>query len=284
MSAFWIILTGSLVAATCAILGSFLLLRKMSMLGDAISHSVLPGIAAAFILSGSRESIFLIAGAAVFGVFTVFLVEWMHKKLRMQADASIGMTYTFLFAVGVILISLFAGKVDLDQDCVLYGEIAFVSLDTWITPSGVVLGPVKVWITGIMLLLTILFVLFSWKELKITTFDPSFAQASGIKAVRWHYILMGMVSLATVTAFDSVGAILVVAFLTVPAAAAFLLTRRLNHMIYIAVIIGVLASAGGYFLASMPFINASISGSMAVVAGVIFFIAWGISRIRIHAK
>ena len=278
MSAFWIILTGSLVAGTCAILGSFLLLRKMTMLGDAISHSVLPGIVAAFILSGSRESFTLIIGAAVLGLMTVFIIEWLHKKLRMQADAAIGMTYTFLFAVGVILISGQVGNVDLDQDCVLYGEIAFVSLDTWTTQSGLEMGPVKIWVTGGMFLLTVIFAFVSWKELKITTFDPGFSMASGISSTLWHYILMGMVSIATVTAFDAVGAILVVAFLTVPAAAAFLLTRRLNHMIFIAVFIGVLASVGGYFLASS--INSSISGAMAVVAGVIFFFSLGISKLR----
>ena len=278
MSAFWIILTGSLVAGFCALLGSFLLLRKMTMLGDAISHSVLPGIVAAFILSGSRESFTLIIGAAILGLMTVFIIEWLHKKLRMQADASIGMTYTFLFAVGVILISGQVGNVDLDQDCVLYGEIAFVSLDTWNTENGTSLGPVKVWVTGGMFIFTLVFILLSWKQLKITTFDPAFAQASGISSALWHYLLMGMVSIATVTAFDAVGAILVVAFLSVPAAAAFLLTRKLNHMLFIAVCIGVLAAVGGYFLSSA--INSSVSGAMAVVAGIIFFLSWGISKFR----
>ncbi|NRA48492.1 MAG: metal ABC transporter permease, partial [Phaeodactylibacter sp.] len=133
MNAFWIILTGALVATSCGLLGAFLVLRKMAMLGDAISHAVLPGIVIAYLFSGSRETLPMLIGAAGIGVLTTFLVEFLHQKARLQIDASIGITFTWLFAIGIIMISMYVGQVDLDQDCVLYGEIAYVPLDLWIT-------------------------------------------------------------------------------------------------------------------------------------------------------
>lgn len=269
-AAFWIILTGSLVAGSCALLGSFLLLRKMTMLGDAISHSVLPGIVLGFLLSGSRESPAMIFGAAAFGLFSVALIEWGQKKMNLPSDAAIGISFTFLFAVGVILMTLFAGSVDLDLDCVLYGEIAYVSLDTWITDSGLDLGPNKVWISSVMFLASLSFVLLFWKQLRITTFDPGFAQASGISATFWHYSLMGMVAAVVVTSFDSVGAILVVAFLVAPAATAFLVVNRLHYFIFVALCAGIVSAVSGYFIA--VYYNASIAGSMAVASGLIFVI------------
>src|SRR5690554_6833283 len=141
MNDFWIILTGVLVALNCGLLGCFLILRKMAMIGDAISHAVLPGIVLAFLFTGSRDSVTMLIGAGSLGVLTTFLIEFFHKRGKLQTDASIGVTFTFLFAVGVILISVFAGKVDLDQDCVLYGEIAYVPLDLWITDTGFIMGP-----------------------------------------------------------------------------------------------------------------------------------------------
>ncbi|MCH2085272.1 MAG: metal ABC transporter permease, partial [Saprospiraceae bacterium] len=129
MDALYIILTASLFAISCSLLGSFLILRKMAMVGDAISHAVLPGIVIAFLLTGSRDSFDMIIGAALLGVFTTFLIEFFHKRARLQTDAAIGVTFTWLFALGIILVSLYAGQVDVDQECVLYGEIAYVPLD-----------------------------------------------------------------------------------------------------------------------------------------------------------
>ena len=180
MDAFWIILTGALVALCCGLLGSFLLLRQMAMVGDAISHAVLPGIVIAFLLSGSRDSIPMLAGAAVLGVFATVLIEWLHRVGRMQSDASIGLSYTTLFAIGIILISLFTRQVDLDQDCVLYGEIAYVPLDLWILAGGQSLGPRAVWILGGAFVLILTFVLVGYKGLQLTTFDPAYAATLGI--------------------------------------------------------------------------------------------------------
>lgn len=270
MDSFIIILTGSLVAVTCSLLGCYLILRKMAMVGDAISHAVLPGIVIAFLLSGTRESFPMLIGAGALGLFSTFLIEFFNKKAKVQADAAIGITFTFLFAVGIILISLFAGQVDLDQDCVLYGEIAYVPVMPWITDSGVFLGPRALWILVPVFLIVLTFIITCYKELFLTTFDPAYAASLGISTAVWHYLLMGMVSLSTVASFESVGAILVVAFLITPAATAFLLTRDFKRMLMISSILGIAASAGGYYLATL--VDGSIAGAMATVSGLIFFL------------
>lgn len=274
MNSFWIILTGSLVASSCALLGCYLVLRKMAMVGDAISHAVLPGIFIAFMLAGSRSSLPLLAGAAVFGLLCTFLIELLTKKMRLQNDAAIGLTFTFLFAIGVILATRFASYAHLDQDCILYGEIAYVPFDVgWtVTLGGFLLEiPVAIGILSVLLLLVISLIWWAYKPLFITTFDPAYAAAIGISTTFWHYVLMGTVSLATVMSFESVGAILVVAFLIGPAATAYLLTDRLPVMLLLSVIVGILSAVLGYGLA--VWINGSIAGAMATVVGLLFGLA-----------
>lgn len=268
MNDFYIILTASLVASSCALLGCFLILRKMAMVGDAISHAVLPGIVLAFLFSGSRDSVTMLIGAGVIGIFTTFLIEFFHKKAKLQTDAAIGVTFTWLFAVGVVLISIFAGKVDLDQDCVLYGEIAYVPLDLIITDSGINLGPKAIYVMAFVLVLIILFIVIGYKELFLTTFDPAYATAIGISTTLWHYLLMGAVSVTTVSSFESVGAILVVALLIAPAATAYLLTDNFKWMLVLACLSGVIASVSGYYFA--VWLDGSIAGAIAAMSGVIF--------------
>jgi len=256
---------------SCALLGCFLILRKMAMVGDAISHAVLPGIVIAFLISGSRDSLTMLAGAGLIGIATTFLIEFLHKKARLQTDASIGVTFTWLFAVGVVLISLFAGKVDLDQDCVLYGEIAYVPLDLLITGSGTILGPRALYIVGTILVVIVAFIVIGYKELFLTTFDPAYASAIGISTTLWHYLLMGAVSATTVASFESVGAILVVALLIAPAATAYLLTDNFKWMLIIACATGVVSSVAGYYLAVS--IDSSIAGAIATMTGIFFALA-----------
>jgi manganese/zinc/iron transport system permease protein len=269
--AFWIILTGSIAAAACAMVGCFLVLRRMAMLADAISHAVLPGIAIAFFLSNSRAPLPMLLGAGALGLLTAILTELLHRGGRLQQDASIGVTFTWMFAVGVILISLFAGQVDLDQECVLYGEIAYVPWDLWTTAAGQSLGPRAVWILGFALVFNAAWIALAWKELKICAFDPELAASLGIPVAVFHYLLMGATSITTVTAFESVGAILVVAMIVGPPAAAYLLTDRLGHMLGIAVGLGVASAVLGYGLARA--LDCSIAGAMAVVIGILFALA-----------
>jgi manganese/zinc/iron transport system permease protein len=265
-----ILLTGSMVAASCALVGSFLVLRRMSLLGDAISHSVLPGIVIAFLLTGSRAPLPMIVGAGLLGVLTVFLVERLQHSRRLYEDASIGVVFPALFALGVILVSRYTGQVDLDLDCVLYGEIAYAPWDRlyWGEQS---LGPRSLWINGGVLILNLAIVGAFYKELKLASFDPGLATALGYPPLRLHYLLMSAVSITVVGSFESVGAILVVAMLVVPAASAYLLSDRLGHMLLLAVAIGIASVAAGYGFAWAW--DASIAGGIATATGALFLLA-----------
>lgn len=271
MTAFWIILAGSLVAVSCGLLGCYLILRKMAMVGDAISHAVLPGIVIAYLLSGTRESVVMLIGAIAIGLFSTFMIEFLHRTARLQTDAAIGVTFTWLFAAGVIMLSLFAGQVDLDQECVLYGEIAYVPLDIMPIVAGLEMPRVTL-VMSVVLVIIVTFIILCYKELLLTTFDPHYAAAVGISTLVWHYLLMGLVSLTTVAAFESVGAILVVAFLIAPAATAYLLTHDFKKMLWISALIGIMAAVGGYYLAW--WLDGSIAGAMASVCGLFFLLAF----------
>ncbi len=242
------------------------------MVGDAISHAVLPGIVIAFLLTNTRDSFEMIIGAALLGIFCTFLIEFFHKRAKLQTDAAIGVTFTWLFALGVILISVFAGQVDLDQECVLYGEIAYVPIDLWITDSGQNMGPRALYIASLTLILIILFIRVGFKQLYLTTFDPAFAATTGVSVALWNYLLMGSVSMTTVAAFDSVGAILVVALLVGPAATAYLLTDNFKKMMLITALIAIIISILGYYLAVL--LDGSIAGAVVTVAGLLFALAY----------
>ncbi|MCQ6558731.1 metal ABC transporter permease [Paenibacillus mendelii] len=273
MTDFWILLTGALVACCCAILGSFLVLRRMSLIGDAISHSVLPGIVIAFMISGSRESFGMLLGASVLGLITVFLIQ-MFQQSGVQSDAAIGVVFTALFAIGVVLVSLNLRQVDLDLDCVLYGEIAHVHWNTW-ELFGTDVGPKAVWMLGLTLLIIVVVIGLFYKQFKLCSFDPALAAAVGIPVALFHYLLMGLVSMATVSSFESVGAILVVGMLIIPASAAYLLTDKLGHMIVISVGIGIASTFLGYGAAVI--LDASIAGCMVCAALLLFIVAFLLS-------
>ncbi|MFJ9291179.1 metal ABC transporter permease [Bacillus halotolerans] len=262
----WIIVTGILVGVSCALIGTFLVLRRMAMLADAISHTVLLGIVGAFLVTKSLDGIPMFIGAAVSGLLTAFLVQLLHSK-GVQSDAAIGVVFTSLFAVGVILLSVYGANVHLDIEHSLMGEIAFVPWNT-ITVFGVDIGPKAFWMLVVVLLFNITMVSVCYKEFKISSFDPQMALALGIPVMLIHYLQMGMLSLTTVASFDSVGAILVVAMLIVPPAAAHLLTDRLLYMLIISAVIGGLSALLGYICAT--WLNVSISGAMAAMTGVFY--------------
>ncbi|MEI7025444.1 metal ABC transporter permease [Paenibacillus sp. y28] len=270
MTDFWIILTGALVAGSCGLLGCFLVLRKMAMIGDAISHAVLPGIVIAFLVSGTRDSIAMLLGAAVLGLLTVFLIQLFHQS-GVQSDASIGVVFTALFSIGIVLVSLYTRQIDFDLDCVLYGEIAYVPQNT-LTLFGSEAGPKAVWAVGLALLLSLICIGLFYKQFKLCAFDPALAAALGIPVALFHYLLMGLVSVTTVASFESVGAILVVGMLVVPAATAYLLTERLSRMLLISAAAGVLSAVSGYVLAL--WLDASIAGCMIAAAGLWFLLAF----------
>jgi manganese/zinc/iron transport system permease protein len=269
VAAIWTILVGILCNVPCAILGCYLVLRRMSLLGDAISHAVLPGLAVAFLITGSLSGWGLAIGAAALGVLTAYLTQVVHKLADVPEDASMGVVFTSLFAIGVILITRVASSVDLDPGCVLYGLIEFVSLDT-IQVFGIEV-PRATQTLGPSLVGTVAFVLLFWKELKIVSFDPALAGAMGYRVGLIHYLLMAMVACVTVASFEAVGSILVIAMLIVPAATAQLLTDRLNWMVIWSVIVAILSAIIGYIGAVR--LNTSVAGMMATAAGGLFLLA-----------
>ena len=268
----WIVLMGALVAVSCGLIGCYLVLRGMSLIGDAISHAVLPGIALAFLLSGSRASLPMFVGAAIFGVLTAVLIETVYKNSRIKQDASMGVVFPTLFAVGVILIALLADKVDLDQECVLYGEIAFVPLEDRAVLFGMTLGPESVMIMAFVCALIVAGIVLFYRPLLVASFDAALATSIGFSAMLIHYAMMTMLSLTVVSAFESVGAILVVSMLIAPAATAYMLTDRLSRMLMISSAHGILSALGGWHLS--VWLECSTAGAMVVVGTGLFLVAF----------
>jgi manganese/zinc/iron transport system permease protein len=238
---------------------------------------VLPGIVLAFWLTGSRAALPMLLGAGLIGLISTSLIQWLSQRRFMRPDAAMGITFTALFALGVLLISRYSGQVDLDLDCVLYGEIAYVPWDLWMVGEQV-LGPRAIWTLSGVLLLVLLFTLWLYKELLASTFDPIYAQVIGIRTRMVYYMLMAVVAAVVVASFEVVGAILVLAFLVVPPATALLISRRLPMMILNSVALGWLAVVLGYMTAHI--LDVSITGSMATVNGVLFGVALLATRLR----
>jgi manganese/zinc/iron transport system permease protein len=260
-------LIAAVVAAACALPGAFLVLRRMAMMSDAISHTVLLGIVIGFFIVEDLSSPFLIAGAAATGVLTVSLVELLHRTRLVREDAAIGLVFPALFSIAVILISRYAGNVHLDTDAVLLGEIALAPFERF-RPFGVDIGPISLYVMGGILLINLAFIALFYKELKLSTFDPALAAALGFSPAAIHYALMTLVSITAVGAFDTVGSILVVALMIAPPVSAYLLTDHLPRLLGLSVLIGVGSAIGGYWLAR--WLDASIAGAMATTAGIVF--------------
>jgi manganese/zinc/iron transport system permease protein len=261
----------ALVAVACALPGVFLVLRRMALMSDAISHAILLGIVVAFWFTGSLASPLLVLGAALTGVATVSLVELLHRTGRVREDAAIGLVFPVLFSIAVILVSRRFSNVHLDTDAVLKGELALAVLDR-LTVGGHDLGPRTLYVIAGILLVNVVFLGVFYKELKLATFDAPLAAALGFSPGLMHYGLMTLVSITAVGAFDAVGSILVVALMIVPPATAYLLTDRLSRMLFWSAGIGVGAALSGYWLAHR--LDASIAGSMATMAGVLFGVAF----------
>lgn len=261
-------LIAAIVAMACAIPGVFLVLRKMALISDAISHAILPGIVIGFFITQDLNSPVLILLAAFTGVITVVLVEFIQKTGMVKEDTAIGLVFPVLFSIGVILIAKNANDVHLDVDAVLLGELAFAPFDRLMV-GGSDWGPKSLWVMGSTLLITISLLILFFKELKVTTFDAGLSSVLGISPLIMHYGLMSVSSITVVGAFDAVGAILVVALMITPAATAYLLTEDLKKMIWLSLLFGVFSAILGYWVANI--LDASISGSIATTLGVIFF-------------
>ncbi len=264
-------LIAAIVAIACAIPGVFLVMRKMALISDAISHSILPGIVVGFFLTEDLNSPWLILLAAVTGVITVILVEAIQKTGLVKEDTAIGLVFPALFSIGVILIAKNANDIHLDVDAVLLGELAFAPFDRLVV-AGTDIGPKSLWVMGVILSITIGLLIAFFKELKVSTFDEGLSAALGFSPVVLHYGLMSISSVTVVGAFDAVGAVLVVALMIAPAATAYLLTSDLKKMLVLSVFFGVSSAIAGYWMAHL--LDASISGSMTTVLGVVFLIVY----------
>lgn len=267
----WVIVTAICCNVACGLLGCFLVLRRMSLLGDAVSHAILPGLVIAFMLSNSRAIGPMLIGAMLVGLFTAFMTEVLQRWGKVPEDASMGVVFTSLFALGVVLITRYAANVDLDPGCVLYGLIEFVPLDR-IALLGYQIPRATVTL-GFVLIAVVFLITAFYKELKIVSFDPYLATTMGINAALVHYALMAAVAATTVAAFEAVGSILVVAMLIAPGATAHLLTDRLSRMLWIAAGVAIVSAVVGYMLAAHPKLNTSVAGMMSVVAGAQFALA-----------
>ena len=266
--ALWEILAIAVLASVaCALVGVFLVLRRLAMLSDAISHAILPGIVLAYFATKDLNSPWLVLAAAATGVLTVGAVEALARTRRLKEDAAMGIVFPALFSLGVVLITRFAGHVHLDVDSVLLGELAFAPFDRMIL-GGHDVGARGLWLMGGVALLNASAIAAFYKELKLATFDAGLAASLGLAPAVIHYGLMGLVSVTAVSAFDAVGLVLVVALMIGPAAAASLLTDRLAVMLLLAAGLGAASAAGGFVLAWA--LDASIAGAMAVGVGVMF--------------
>ncbi len=259
------------VAVACALPGTFLVLRRLALVSDAISHSILLGIVLGFFVVGNVTSPLLLVGAALVGLATVVLVQMLERTGLVREDAAIGLVFPALFSMGVILISRYADGVHLDIDAVLLGELAFAPFDR-IEFWGWDWGPTALVVMSVILAINVAAIAIFWKELKLSTFDPALAIALGFAPALVQYALMSLVSLTAVGAFDAVGSILVVALMIAPPATAYLLTDSLPRMLVLAAGIGAASGLAGYWLAYA--LDASIAGSMATMTGVCFALAW----------
>ncbi|HNO80588.1 MAG TPA: iron chelate uptake ABC transporter family permease subunit [Phycisphaerae bacterium] len=271
----WIIAAGICSAMACALPGTFLVLRKMSLMGDAISHAVLPGLAIAFLITNSRGVLPMFIGAVIVGILTAVGTQVITRHGKVESGAAMGVVFSILFALGLVLIRQAADHVDLDPQCVLYGNLSQIPLDA--LDGGVPPAVVNV---ALALLLNIIFVCALYKELKICAFDPQLATTLGINANVMHYLLMVVVAVTTVASFEAVGSILVIAMLIVPAATARLLSDRMGTTLVLAVIVAGVSAVLGHLLAFRgpgwlgldPSVAIETAAMIAVVTGVLFLI------------
>ncbi len=264
-----IILVALAVTIACIIPGVFLVLRGIALMSDAISHAILPGIVIMFLCIGTIDSLLLIIGASLAGLLTVLSTEALMQTQCIKKDTALGLVYPFFFSIGVLLISACARNVHLDTDMVLLGELAFAPFNQ-LSLYGYAIGPVALWTMLFVCMCNGLYVYACFKQLVITTFDPIFAYVQHIRPSIYYYGLMTITALTTVTAFDAVGSIVVVALMICPAAVAYVLSDSIVHMMRLALTIGCYGTILGYIFAW--YCDVSIAGSIATAHGIVLFV------------
>ncbi len=268
-SSVWMVVAAIFTSIACGVPGAFLVLRRMSLAGDAISHSVLPGIVIGFLVAGSLDSPWLIAGAAISGWLTVMVIEALHRNGLVREDAATGIAFTTMFSIGVVLLKLYASRVDLDPDCVLFGNLETAIHGTRASFAGMEIPRIVITTAGAALT-GAGFVLAFRHRLVSTSFDPSLARLTGQSPALMQSFLLGIVAAMVVVAFQVVGAIMAIALLVLPAAGMLLVARSIPPLLAGIVVYSVISSAGGLYLATWWGCN---YGAAVIIAGGVFFCA-----------
>lgn len=272
MGAVWLTLMCFFVALPCSQIGAFLVLRRMSLVGDAMSHSVLPGIVIAFLFVGDLASPWLLVGAAVTGLLATVLIEQIHQRTRIKQDSAIGIAFTSLFALGVVLISIFLGKsVHLDHECIVEGSLGDL-LNEHTVPFWGVEVPIPLLVMGSVMVATLVMIVIFYRVLLLSSFDSGLAASFGYKPKVVYYGLMAFLSLVVVAAFQAVGAILVIALLILPGATAYLCTYRLKWMLCISGLHALISSVMGMYL--HVWMDGNQAAAVVVVGLGLFILAW----------
>ena len=274
------VLLAVVTAVACALPGVFVVLRKNSMLVDAISHAVLPGIVVGYFFTRDLDSPLLIIGAAFAGLVVVLGSEWLARTGLLTGDAPQGLIFPALFSGGVILVTTNFSNVHLDTHAVLVGDL---NLAAWeqLNIGGTQFGPKYLYVMLAMLAVNAIFLGLSYEKLKVTTFDPQFAASLGIRTGLLNVGFMFLVSVTVTAAFNAAGAILVIALIVVPPATAFLLTNRLPVMILLTVVFAAVGAFAGFWTAYA--VDAATSAGMAVFYGLLFVVVFVVVRLRQRA-
>ncbi|MDO5747656.1 MAG: metal ABC transporter permease [Actinomycetaceae bacterium] len=266
-----VLLLALVTALCCALPGIFIVLRKQSMITDAISHAVLPGIVLGAIITGKVNSPLLIVGAALTGLLVVLGAEYLDRSGLVTEDGAQGLLFPALFSLGVILLSVYYKGSHLSQRSVLTGDLNFAAFIHWET-ENYDLGPQYMWVMIVVLLINIAYLALFWRELVMSTFDREHAQTIGIKTGILHYGLMALVALTIVAAFKAAGSVLVIAFLIVPAAIGVLVSKTMWQMVAVTVGSSLFAAYLGFEIAYQ--LKISTSPMMSLVEGAVFLVAF----------
>ena len=250
------VLAAMLACGTCGLLGSFLLLRRDSLLGDALSHAVLPGIIAGFALTGARSGLPMLLGALAAALAATLLISVVRRAARIESGAATGAVFTTFFALGLVLMEVTGARsVDLDLDCVLFGQletVVWLEAQGWaslLDPAALAHLPRQLHLLAGVAVVVAVIVALLWRPLHLLCFDPDYAAAIGLPARRLELVLNLMVAAAAVAAFEAVGSILVVAMLVCPAAALRLLTDDFRVQVLGGAALGAGFGLVGYALA-----------------------------------
>ncbi|MBX9749946.1 MAG: metal ABC transporter permease [Roseococcus sp.] len=250
------LLAALLAGGTCGLLGSFLVLRRESLLGDALSHAVLPGIVLGFALTGLRSAGPMLLGALGAALLATLAIGWVRRAARLETGAATGLVFTGFFAAGLVLLEVTGARsADLDVDCVLFGQLETLvwleaqGLASLLDPAALASLPRQLGLLAAVALVSALVVATCWRPLQLIAFDPAFAASLGLRVGRWEMGLNLLIAAAAVAAFESVGSILVVAMLVCPAVALRLLTDRYRVQVMGGAALGAALGAAGVLLA-----------------------------------